>query len=168
MKYWPADTFEIESSLPRGEVIERLGRNIEPRKILRFFGKHVYFQGRVDSSGFEVTRIIKYRNSFLPIIKGNFADHDSGTTITITMQLQPLVVAFMCVWFGLAGLFLLGFALAASVGAIFVLPKLLFGWALATGGFWFEAGKQKKFLISLLSGLGRKAQQLADDLNIRQ
>jgi len=168
MKYFPSDSFEIESPFPSGEVIDRLSRNIESKKFFRFFGKHVYFQGYINTNEFEVTKIIHYRNSFLPVIKGEVADHDSGTTVTITMRLHPLVLAFMCAWFGLAGLFLLGFAIAASFGAIGVLIMLLFGWALATGGFWFEAGKQKKFLISLLSGLDKKAQQLADDLNIMQ
>ena len=163
MKYFPSDSFEIECPLPKGEAIELLSRNIEPKKFFRFFGKHVYFQGFINTNEFEVRRIIKYRNSFLPIIKGKFASHDLGTTITLTMQLHPLVLAFMCVWFGGTGLFLIAFATAASPGVIGPLIMLLFGWALVTGGFWFEAKKQKEFLIDLLSDSGKSEQDAPAD-----
>ena len=49
------------------------------------------FEGTVSPTGFTISRAIRYRNSFLPLINGRFAATPTGTTVMVTMKLHPLV-----------------------------------------------------------------------------
>jgi len=57
-----------------------------------------YFEGKVAGNRFKINRIIYYRNSFVPMIDGNFRRDGSGTIVTVNMRLMWLVVV---IWFGI-------------------------------------------------------------------
>ena len=62
-----------ESILTESGLKERIGQNIEPKKTLRlgFKNKNTkLYEGYLNGNNFEINRIISYRNSFLPQIKG--------------------------------------------------------------------------------------------------
>ncbi|MCA9975715.1 MAG: hypothetical protein KC413_08185, partial [Anaerolineales bacterium] len=78
---------------------------VKPRSLIRarwVFSKidpTVPFEGTVENGRFNINRIINYRNSFLPIIVGQFHDDLGFTRIEITMRLHYFVMAFMGIWF---------------------------------------------------------------------
>ena len=136
--------------------MERVDLFVEPTKWFRFFHEGKPFQGKCSREGFRITRIIRYRNSFLPIINGNYLNSSNGTTIQIKMGLHPIVIAFMGIWFGgvVIGAVSISYSLAIrecgfQLPMLIPFAMLLFGIALVLGGFWFEAKKQKPLLESL-------------------
>ena len=48
------------------------------------------FEGDVSAQGFNITRIISYRNSCIPIVSGRFEPSATGTRIVIEMKMHPL------------------------------------------------------------------------------
>ena len=114
------------------------------------------FQGEITQNGFKITRIIHYRNSFLPIITGKFLPGNPRLKVEIRMGLHPFVTAFICIWFGGVGLISIIFLASMlsgtttfSIDSLIPLGMLVFGWALVSGGFWFEVKKQKPMLIEM-------------------
>lgn len=159
MKIWPANSFDIHTALSPEKVFEALEINVEPKKLFWINREHKYFQGTFSKEGFKLTRIIHYRNSFLPRISGSIAPEGAGSVVKIKMNLHPLVIAFMAVWFG--GVIIASVAVIiafithssrANPGMLVPLGMLIFGIALVSGGFWFEAPKQQEKLIAILQG----------------
>jgi len=165
MKFWPSDRFEIETTMSPEAIVTALNSKIEPKKLFRLSLDHAPFQGDISRDGFRITRIVHYRNSFLPVVTGKFLAGDSGTKVAIRLGLHPVVTAFMCVWFGIVGLAVVvalaglpsGLAPTSPVPLI-PLGMLVLGWALVSGGFWFEAKKQKRMLIEMFKELGTSEQ----------
>jgi len=158
MKLWPSDRFEIDTAMSPDEIVAALESNIEPGKFFRFQRHHAPFQGKVYEDGFRITRIIHYRNSFLPVVTGKFLPGASGIKVAIRMGLHPLVTAFMCVWFGGVGLGMIGVIAGllsgqapASLMLLIPFAMLAFGCALVWVCFWFEAKKQKTMLLEMFS-----------------
>jgi hypothetical protein len=161
MKFFPYERFKIKSHLSKSEAINRLNNVIEPKRYFRFFGSSEKpYQGKIEDSHFEISRIIGYRNSFLPMIKGDIESEISGCSILISMQPQIFVVAFMIFWLGGVGFFFLVilWSFISSLGqtsatdpSILLFPAgmFVFGYALLLGGFKFESVKSKKFFQEL-------------------
>ena len=129
--------------------------SVQEDEARRFSRDHAPFQGEVYPGGFRISRIIHYRNSFLPMITGEFQPGAAGTKVVIRMGLHPFVTVFLCVWFGGVGLGLFavlsGIRSGQTSPAMLLAPvgMLLFGWGLAFAGFWFEARKQKRMLVGM-------------------
>src|SRR5438067_5331361 len=100
MKLWPTDSFEIETTMSEEEIASALRKWIEPRKTFRLSWDHAAFEGSFTNDGFKITRIIHYRNGFLPVVRGRFLAGPSGTRVKIEMRLQKFSAIFMAVWFG--------------------------------------------------------------------
>jgi len=115
--------------------------------------KRGYFEGRVAGSRFKIHRIINYRNSFVPIIEGNFRRDGLGTIVTLNMRLVWPVVPF---WIAIM-LFLAWSSLAVDsrvagpFGArILLLGMTLFIYLVATVPFAIEVRIAMKRLLSVL------------------
>ena len=73
------------------------------------------------------------------------------------MALHPLVLAFMIIWFGGVLLFCVGItgSMLASGNwnpvALVPLGMFIFGWALTSGGFTFEARRASKLLRGIIA-----------------
>lgn len=160
MKFWPCDSFEIETTMSTEDIVASLNARVEPRKLLRlrligFSSHHAEFEGHISRDGFKITRIIDHLNSFLPVITGRFLPGESGIKIAIRMRLHLFATAFMCVWCGAwvsAGIAVLlsGSATAVPLSVLW-LSVLVFVWAMVSGCFWFEAKKQKDMLIQMFT-----------------
>ncbi len=100
MNLLPNQRFAIQTSRPLPAVITALENHVEAPRMRWGFSRddHAPYAGLVTPTGFEVRRIIHYRNSFLPQIKGRFESGPLGTTVHITMGLHPLVLAFLLMW----------------------------------------------------------------------
>jgi hypothetical protein len=53
------------------------------------------FEGDVSPQSFDITRIISYRNSCIPVIRGRFEPSATGTRIVIDMKMHPLGYVFL-------------------------------------------------------------------------
>jgi hypothetical protein len=155
----PYRRFAIETALPPAEVQARLRDAVEPRKSLRWpSGDHKAFEGEVRASGFELERIIDYRNSFLPRVRGTITPSTRGTRLAGTMRLHDVVAAFMIIWLtAVGGACLLFVPHAASAGslepaALIPLGMLVVGLVLPVAAFIPEARKARRLLAELVEG----------------
>jgi hypothetical protein len=154
----PLEKFTIHSSQNPDRVREKLLEVVEPRQILPWDAKNCAkpYQGEIGDRAFQISRIISYRNSFLPLIDGRITPEGTGSKIEISMSLSPVVFIFMLVWLGMVGNIGILFLLATlsegkfEAAALIPLGMFFFGCLLTFLGFKPEAQKAKKFLIQLL------------------
>ena len=71
------------------------------------------FEGDISPQQFKITRIISYRNSCLPVIRGRFEPTQAGTRIVIDMKMHPL-----------GWVLLIGFAIVSFVRTLDPRPQL--------------------------------------------
>lgn len=165
MKLLPFENITYKTRLKEDEVIKRLEAIVDngPRKIV-FTGilsafnspKSDYqYYGKTGERTFKLQRIITYRNSFLPNIKGTIEDDFVGTTIKVKMRLNISAMVFMCIWCGAVGfacVFISGQMISeAKFDPAGLIPfgMLLFAYGLVMGGFKYESNKSKKDLKQL-------------------
>lgn len=159
MAFIPYEHLEIQTSLALDEAVAGISKIVEPKKLFRnpFNRNHAAFQGEVRPDGFKISRIIHYRNSFLPTVNGRFEPSSVGTRVAVTMTLHPSVIAFGVLWFGMVGLFGGAFLLAALTARQFdpamLIPvgMFVFGYLLFTLSFKWEARKARATLIELFT-----------------
>ena len=154
----PFYRFEVDSPLPPHAVAERIrGIRRDPpgfwASIREPFGPRSAgappFVGTLEGDAFRFVRAIRYRNSFLPRIRGRIAAAPTGTRVYVTMHLHPAVALFMAFW--LCGV---GFGVVAvlmepggpSPAALLPAGMLAFGVILTVGGFFPEAIKARRLL----------------------
>lgn len=153
MKYLPFERIIYRTNLSEQEVITRLSDCIEPKKFS--WGKKTTkeYEGFVTDSNFEISRIIDYRNSFLPQIRGAVKENNHVTHIEVTMKLHVLVFVFLIVWCAFALLFLIAMGVAVGIAegkisVVLFIPvfMLVFVYALTMFGFKSESKKSREFL----------------------
>lgn len=141
----PFQRFEIKTRLGQEITRQKLDEIVEPRK-LRFWisRNHNLFEGEVGAQSFKISRVIGYRNSFLPILVGQIRDDLDASTLQITARLN---LATLIIW-PILLLVLLGAAFfSADVSNPFMLLLLIaFFYALPIGLFNYELNKAKKLL----------------------
>ncbi|MDB9509816.1 hypothetical protein PN499_01175 [Kamptonema animale CS-326] len=155
---FPYEKFTINTSLHPEIVRQKLLAVVEPRKAIRWKINNYEkpYEGEVGDHSFEINRIINYRNSFSPIIKGRIYPEGMGSKIDIKMAMHPSVIVFMSIWLGLVGSSWILSAIAMIEegkfdSSIFGVSGMLLGCLLLPLiGFKPEANDSKKFLIDLL------------------
>ena len=103
----PYYRYQIESSLLPDAVIERIGSIIPEKKgiwkTLRdsFRAEDRPFFGEIDGYSFKLKRkrTDRRRLYFTPEIRGQVRPSPTGSSISITMSLNPLTIIVMIVWF---------------------------------------------------------------------
>ena len=63
--------------------------------VQRHFSSGFEFEGDVSPQAFNISRIISYRNSCIPVIRGRFEPSAAGTKIVIEMKMHPLGYVFL-------------------------------------------------------------------------
>lgn len=101
--------------------------------------------------------IMHVKDSFLPVIVGQIRGQESGTAVIVRMRMLWFVTAFLCVWFGIAGMAFLagllavisgqpdGWGITASAAGLILVGQLL-----ARAGFYIPAKSAKRKLEELL------------------
>ena len=150
---WPYQKLVFNSPLSREELIRRLAREVsKSRWGLLFDRRRELFEGTITGEGFKISRIIRYRNSFLPVIQGNFSNTAKGVRVDVTLRLHRAVLVFSAVWLSFA---VLGIVAVASkvlrsrqLGEERLVPfaMLAFFYLLVTLSFGFEARKARRLL----------------------
>ncbi|MCW4469547.1 hypothetical protein OGH69_11265 [Flavobacterium sp. MFBS3-15] len=141
-KFLPFESIEYKTSLSKTEVFQRLQENVEMQKF-SFFGNSYSkpYVGVVSDSSFRIKRVIWYRNSYLPEIKGEIFEHAESTRIKVTMKPVGFVIAFTIIWFGGTSLGCIAIALSGGFTMSFIVlfGMLLFMLAFVHGLFKIES-----------------------------
>lgn len=156
MNFLPTENITYKSKLKNEDLLSRLAAAIEPEKTFRFpafsSGSTKPYEGQINGQTFEIKRIIRYRNSFLPRITGTIESHPYGTTIHVKMRLHIFVITFLFFWCGMVGIGSIAIAKhyfeGAAFNAIALIPFgiLLLVYTLTMGAFTFESNRSKKDL----------------------
>ncbi|AZB25527.1 hypothetical protein KB553_22560 [Chryseobacterium rhizoplanae] len=151
MKYLPFERIIFNTNLPEQEVMTRLLDFVEPKKF--FSWKHIKdYEGSVDTNSFDISRVIKYRNSFLPQISGSIQKNNYGTQIQVTMKLHIFTFFFLIVWCLMASSFFMMILIKEiedqKITGFFLIPliMLLFMYGMTMAGFKIESKKSKEYL----------------------
>jgi hypothetical protein len=151
MIFLPIEKITYKTILKEDEIINRLEDIIEPKKIFRgwlFCNNSTRpYEGEIKNNTFKLQRIIGYRNSFLPKIKGVIYNELGGTIIKVKMRLSVFVIVFICIWTIGMGLGCIAFMTQPLSFFTFIpFGLLLFMYALTMGGFKYESRKSKNDL----------------------
>ncbi|WP_420632349.1 hypothetical protein [Candidatus Leptofilum sp.] len=93
--FLPYEKFEIKTRLGAVAVRQKLMEIVEPRKVRWGWSRnHLPFEGEVEIKTFRISRVINYRNSFLPILDGEIYNDLDATKLVITAHLHLLVMIF--------------------------------------------------------------------------
>ena len=113
----PFENYVIKSKLSVEQINLRLNENIEPKSksIFSIFTRNATkpYEGEFYGNRFKMSRIISYRNSFLPIISGDISTFKGLTYIKIKMETNRIVLVL---WYLIV--FIVGFGMT-SFGKIF-------------------------------------------------
>jgi hypothetical protein len=162
----PFYRFQIDSPLTTEEALHRIGGLVrEPtrrsRSIVASFRRRPEptspFIGAIDGPAFRMRRDIRYRNSLLPRIRGCVASVPTGTRVSVSMHLHPVVAAFMLIWLGAVGaaaITALGSRGSGTPLAYIPAGMFVFGVVLMVGGFFPEAMKARRLLERSVAGAG--------------
>lgn len=155
MKYLPFEHLIYKTDLSEKEAIKKLSDCIETKRSGFIFNRTSTkeYEGFIDGNSFEINRIIKNRNSFLPQITGTIQNNTYETQIEIKMRLSWFVLVFMIFWCSFVMLFLVVFLAIAFTqagkisGGIFIpVSMLAFAYLLTMFGFKSESKKSKEDL----------------------
>jgi hypothetical protein len=167
-KYLPFENYVITSKLSVEEIKNRLADNIEPKKNIRLSvfnrSSNKPYEGQILGDTFTISRIINYRNSFLPVITGQISKFLGKTQINVKMRPVTFVLIFISLWLGVVGLVCLGIILVGLIqfkqvlqngfSPMILIPfgMFLFGCLLTTLAFKAESKKSKEFLNRIFEG----------------
>ena len=164
----PYKQLVFESPLSQEEVIRRLTLEVaKPRSGLQWLERRTEkFEGTVSEEGFQIKRIIRYRNSFLPIIQGRFSSLGKGVRIEVTLKLHIVALIFSLIWVGFVGR--MAVAVIPQIlttgrvegGGGILCAMLIFFYLLVTIGFGIEANKASKLLSSLFDADDSRAKKV--------
>lgn len=159
----PLLTEQFRSRLAPTEIMRRVQASIAPpteQKWLSFSSTQPTepFRGTAGPNGFELQRIIDYRNSMLPRITGRVApaSNGRGSWIVLEHQLHPFTLAFGGLWLFMVGSVAVGVVQSWISSGVFEpfylvpLGMLAFGVCLLTVPFWLEVRQSRPLLIRLL------------------
>ena len=107
--FLPVENYTIRTKLSEEEIIGNLKAityNSGRQSKSTWFGLGTAFvqksgsgyEGVIQSDSFKINRVISYRNSFLPVIKGSVSSFMGEREITISMELNLFVKLFMIFW----------------------------------------------------------------------
>ncbi len=158
----PFENLKITTDLSFSKVLQRLDEVVDSPRIFRMmppFGPPPPkpYEGTIYGKTFKISRIIRGRNSFLPLIEGEIYPQPFGCYININMSLHKIVLVFMIFWLwttGSIGIFaLFAWLVEPSIGPIFIplLGMFIFGLLLCIIPFKIEVKTATKFLLTLFN-----------------
>lgn len=155
----PYRRISIETSLTVSEAVNLLSASLMPKRPLPrlaffpFAESEKKFEGEVSDTGtWKISRAIRYRNSFLPILYGVFVPTEQGVRVEVLMILHSSTIAFLLAVYGLLAAVALTqwsrfvWSVGNVLGIIGIVGFLLF---MVFGGFGYEASKAERFIRQL-------------------
>ncbi|MBO0358146.1 hypothetical protein J0X19_09340 [Hymenobacter sp. BT186] len=161
MRLYPDITEQFYSPFAPTETLQRIEANLAPSFSWRDLFKSrspAPFQGAVHFDSFEIQRVISYRNSWLPQIKGRvkLAQDGQGSIVTVRHKLHLFVLVFSSIWLLGVGVATISALWSCWATGIFTFAKLIpmlmlsFGLTLFTVPFWLEVRQSRPLLIRIL------------------
>jgi len=167
-KFLPVENYTLTTKLSVEEVRIRIDNNTEAKKNFRFFSgdsnSAKAYEGHITGNRFTISRVIGYRNSFLPIITGDISSFAGQSQIKIKMRLQPFALIFIVAWLSIVGIVCSGivigqilqvtgkFTVKFSPMLFIPFAMFIFGCLLTYFAFNKERNIAKQFLARLLEG----------------
>lgn len=160
--FFPYKSLKISTSESLNQVVTVLKNNTSEKSLFSLLKRHrSYFEGDVSDIGFKINRVIRYRNSFKPVIIGSYEKNENKVLIKIRMRLKLVVIAFGIVWF--SGVFIVFIAFMPDILSIRSINKetislfipffmLVFGYLLFTIPFIIESKLAADKIIELVNG----------------
>jgi hypothetical protein len=169
----PFDRYTLVTGLKVAEVMRRMEENVAPKRltsnlvVTRWGQNDTHadkpYAGIIREQNFEISRVITYKNSFLPVIKGEVTHFLGQTEIKVTSRPHISVLVFCTFWMSVVFLLCLvltfgiiknGFEINKGFDPACLIPyaMLVFGGLLFVGPYKIEANKTRKFLADLLEG----------------
>ena len=155
----PFENLIYDSYLTERELLHRLSQFIVPKKYFRFNdfeNNNKRYEGYVSANIFEINRILNYRNSFMPFIKGEIKDNNGRARINVKMRIHPMVMVFMSLWLGIIGIIIFALLISSikenkfEPSILIVISMFLAGYFMTLFGFKYESKKSKKDLEEIL------------------
>lgn len=155
MKYLPFEHLIYTTNLSEQDVIRILSENVGAKRkpFASNNGSTKEYEGVIYDNSFEINRIIKNRNSFLPQITGTIQENNYETQIEVKMKLHRLVSIFMIFWCTIVIFFLIMTLIeskGATIDIVFPLSMLLFAYLLTMLGFKIESKRSKNDIEKML------------------
>jgi hypothetical protein len=153
----PFYRFQVDVDAPPHVVAERLRAIVRNKPTFSesfrkwsCFGDPVTvpFIGTVQDDSFKIRRDIRYRNSFLPTIRGHITPIGVGARVGVTMYIHPFVAAFMIVWFSVV---FRAISTRSTLSILIPGGMLLFFVVLTVVGFIPEAIKAKNLICNAVT-----------------
>lgn len=155
----PWRRFEIDTHLTPTECTSAIEAIVEPRKWFRMSWARPArdFEGEVSGLEFSIQRIIRYRNSFLPVISGTILQGLGTTRVRIAMRPNWFALAFWIAWMMVPAAFaafvlMYGTVQTQPQTAVVVSIMAVFGYLICVIPFGIEAQKARRILAEVLSG----------------
>lgn len=154
----PYRRISIDTSLTVDEAVTILSDAIMPQRsfrrllLLPFAKSEKEFEGEVSDTGsWKISRAIRYRNSFLPILYGIFVPTEQGVRVEVRMIMHLEVIVF------LLGFALIGIGLLPKLGSfvwsveniVMLSGMILLPYLMVFEGFGYEASKAERFIRQL-------------------
>jgi hypothetical protein len=153
VRWLPYHRFEISSPLKRGDALAAMAAHVEPVKWFRFSwpssANDKRFEGEVTADGFNLRRVLGYRNAFRPVLQGQVITAGAVSRIVVTMRPLIFVMLFGAFWMSIVA----SMMLAGGPGLWIGLLMAVAFYGMAMGGFWFEATKQEQTLREIFRAL---------------
>jgi len=171
MTFLPFENITYKTKLGEDEVLRRLHDLTVPTDKLRFqlSGQNASkpYSGDINGGQFTIKRIIKYVNSWLPVIHGTVTRDTGGTIINVKMKLSTWVTVLSFIWIAFMSV---GSFLSLTPGTFYQfytdfdysygkhlekfahwLPVglIMFWYIMTMGAFKYESRKSKKDLQNI-------------------
>lgn len=158
MRLIPYNSFKIQTLLGKKDIEERLNHNVVSSityPLQPGTKEKPLFRGSVSEDGFKIVRVIRGRNSFLPIVIGKVNPCPYGYELSVKMRLNWFVFALMTFYIvGSGGMALL--LLLVSIAShdfswhnLFAFTLFAFGIILSNVTFQKEASITRTFFTNL-------------------
>lgn len=157
----PIQKYILVTKLNENEVLKRLNDIVDARPKTTMMGMtfphgvSTPYTGIVQGRHFEMSRVINYKNSFLPVITGDVESFLGKTEVKIKMSPHIGVLLFCAFWMfmvTMACLFVTYIMIQNGFEPMMLIPfgMAIFGTLLFTLPFRMEAKKSRLFLADLL------------------
>ena len=140
--------------------MSRLADSVEPKQLVRldllWKNPAKPYQGEIVDNTFIISRIIRYRNSFLPTITGVVERAATETVVRVKIRSNPFLMGSFCLIFGLFGWF--GQKSVTNngdtIGSVLLLPigMALFAYVVAMAAFTYESTEAREDIQRIVEG----------------
>lgn len=150
MNILPFERLTYRTKLSKEELLSLLYKNVKEEKMGLFFKPRSErpYAGEITDNQFKLKRVISYKNSYQPIIKGEITEDQYGTKVEVKMNIHKFIL-----WFGFLGILMVPAIFYFNpmfqeklwiIGLISLLQPIMI-----MGFFKFESSKSKNYFKEL-------------------